>query len=410
MLMRLAILLTFLLISCSPEKPIPQKAEGVPTVKNDEAAASGEGALTLTFEEDLRISEPDDQSYSWSGESVVLDVDKEGRMFLAVPQENHIIVFSPDGQIEQTIGSKGKGPGQFENLMSFQAIDNGYVGMENLSVSTKITFFNKDFSFRDRINRSTPNMIIQGITYAENGKTAFAHTVQVRGRKLIDRYLILDEGLEPQMELLSCTPTAGINPQRLEDPNYWPEAISERLMKVVKGEFVYGDFAPDGTLYTITANEYRITQWKGTEAVRDIDKTYKPTYFGEDEHNHIAEKMADRLAARLPQASEYITPQLLKKAIDIADFPDAKHPAKNLKITDSGHILVLTGENFTADTVKVDIFTAGDGKYRGTIDAGLEEMESMVFRNGMAYSLVRNADDANELVRYRYTIGPKQDE
>lgn len=71
--------------------------------------------VTLALEPDLRIGSVDDSvdALTWFDELVVAP---DGRIFTAHPTETHIRVHAADGRLIRTIGRKGAGPGEFENI------------------------------------------------------------------------------------------------------------------------------------------------------------------------------------------------------------------------------------------------------------------------------------------------------
>jgi len=52
------------------------------------------------------------------GQIAGLVVDEDGRVFIADPQSNVIHVFQSDGQYHRTFGRYGRGPGEFQNILS----------------------------------------------------------------------------------------------------------------------------------------------------------------------------------------------------------------------------------------------------------------------------------------------------
>lgn len=51
-------------------------------------------------------------------------IDNSGRVYIADSQEFNINVFNPDGQFLTTIGRRGQGPGEFQELSDLQIVDN----------------------------------------------------------------------------------------------------------------------------------------------------------------------------------------------------------------------------------------------------------------------------------------------
>ncbi len=69
----------------------------------------------LSLHEELRIGSVDDPRYDLSRVSDV-GVDGSGRIFVGQPQEHVVRVFSGDGRALNTIGRRGSGPGEFQDV------------------------------------------------------------------------------------------------------------------------------------------------------------------------------------------------------------------------------------------------------------------------------------------------------
>ena len=70
-----------------------------------------EGALTLT--ETLRAG--DDEDYFF-GEIADVAVRADGRIYVADEESSHVKVLGPDGALQDSVGRKGEGPGEFQRL------------------------------------------------------------------------------------------------------------------------------------------------------------------------------------------------------------------------------------------------------------------------------------------------------
>ncbi len=106
---------------------------------NDLAAVQGWKAS-----QDLRVGSVDDPDYSLTWFRT-LEVGPDGRMYTVHPQEQLIRMFSEDGTLVGTIGGRGEGPGEFQNVGPI-----GWVG-DSLWVldfnGYKFNFFNGDGEF-----------------------------------------------------------------------------------------------------------------------------------------------------------------------------------------------------------------------------------------------------------------------
>lgn len=78
-------------------------------------AADEPDVAEWTATQDLRIGSVDDPEYSLTFFEV-MEVGPDGTMYTVHPQEQLVRVFAPDGSLRTTIGGRGDGPGEFQNV------------------------------------------------------------------------------------------------------------------------------------------------------------------------------------------------------------------------------------------------------------------------------------------------------
>ena len=102
----------------------PQRAEwkgkietenGVKVIKNPKEPLYGE--IIFDLEEELTIGNKNDENYAFYG-GLCLAVDKEENIFVLDRANSRIQNYDRNGHYRMTIGRKGQGPGEFQNLGS----------------------------------------------------------------------------------------------------------------------------------------------------------------------------------------------------------------------------------------------------------------------------------------------------
>jgi hypothetical protein len=115
-LVALAVSLTLAASSCSKDavetgwKAEAEIVDGVRTIRNPEAPREGTFAFDLV--EDLVIGQEDDEDYFFP-ESVRIDVDGQGRIFVCDTGNRRVQVYGKDGHYLRTLGRQGQGPGEY---------------------------------------------------------------------------------------------------------------------------------------------------------------------------------------------------------------------------------------------------------------------------------------------------------
>lgn len=105
-----------LLTACSGEESGPggttvTDSAGVRIVDNSGSGSWGEGEA-WTFEEVFRVGGIDGEETERFGLVIGVDVDAEGRVYIADQQAKEVRVFAPDGSYLSTVGGPGEGPGE----------------------------------------------------------------------------------------------------------------------------------------------------------------------------------------------------------------------------------------------------------------------------------------------------------
>lgn len=105
------------LVACSPETTTPESNAQIDTLSSGRIVVENTGTPAWTpetawhLEEDLRLTEPEDQTGERFAAIQAMASDSRGRLFvLAHPHQ--IAVFGDDGEYSHAIGREGKGPGE----------------------------------------------------------------------------------------------------------------------------------------------------------------------------------------------------------------------------------------------------------------------------------------------------------
>ena len=360
--------------------------------------------LVLTFEEDLRIDAESDEEYGiWPGALASFAVDQKGRMLVADDRANHIVVFDPRGAFQRLIGNRGQGPGEFTSLSGIQVLADGRILAIEAMNRFALTFFDSDGNFLERIEPSTPGGPNSFQTNPAGTMSAVNYVTTDPARGIMTKHFaIWDKDLTPRLAI-SEVDVMIFNANRATEGLFWSEFIGDQLKNDARGLGGFAAFDRDGKIWTAIGHTYEVTLWDetATRKLRIIKRNYKPIIQEEEEIYAFVDPIKSHLEAQLPASlSSLITPGVLQKAIELAEFPPGKPPIYGLVSMGDGRLLVIREVNRLTRLTTGDVFDK-QGRFQGAITMPNGAMPDLQFRNGYAYTFERDEDEERALVRYR---------
>jgi len=363
---------------------------------------------TLELEVELRLEE-DDETF-WAGGNQVVQVDDRGHMFILDQRDQRILEFGADGSFAAAHGRRGQAPGEFQGLVSFQILPDGrLLAFENLGGVSFLNIFKPGFVFEDRfqIGAGIPQAV-RAAQFAPSGDRLFGLCTRVDPERQVEitENIIADreKGALTIRETLLYWETISFNPDKADQPDFWAEFLGQRMWVNAKGKNVYAAFDSKGNVYTAPADTYEVTGWN-KDLTRTIifSRKYKPIPHPQNEIYAYVDPIRASITTQLPpQTRDIITDNLIRRAIDIADFAPAKFPIAGLTMIDDETLMVIHEHNLVSGMGRGDLFTT-DGIFRGSFTADNAALPSMIFVGDKAYA-IETRDDLQSLVRYRFTL------
>lgn len=389
-------------------------AADVPSVEN--GLTPKDKTYTLDFVEDLRIGGGGEDYLIWTGSYISAQVNDQGHIFVQDSGGNRILEFDGDGQFLRQIGRPGKGPGEFTSLYSFHILkDQSAIAFDNQQSVTSLCYFDRDMNFLRRDTHQPNQIFIQSVDFSPDGKLVGAmYITDVTNGGTVHRG-ILDREFKQLLDL-SSAPRIVFDNSRATDLGWWAEFLAGWFKVAINGSGVVA-FAPDGSVYTATSDRYEITKWTpDLKKVMVVSKKYKPIPQPEEQVMALVEPIYEEVVGLLPASlKSLITPSLIKRAVDLAEFPPRKLPIFAILPMEDGAFLVVHDYNPASGVSKADIFTAG-GQFAGTsvlpkigvnVFAGMfGSPTKLIFSHGKAYAMIPDEDMEVTLVRYRYELKP----
>jgi len=374
------------------------------------------GKATMVFTEELRINADsgDEDYYLWSGATLAVEVDKRGHMYVVDTGGLRIIEFDDQGKYIRQIGKKGEGPGEYQLLKSFKILSDGTaVGFNDLRAVGVFNYYNDQIQFVES-KREDTGMALQSVIFSPNGKhmSSFYMTRDDKGQ-LITHTAVLDRTFKPLL-VLHDIPVVNFDPSQVANGEWWSEFYSHWFGLSNKGQGLFA-FREDGDIYTALTNKYKITRYDQSLNKKVVfQRKYKPIPQTEKDLDAYADPIRAEILSSLPaNLHQYITPRVVSRAIELAQFPPSKQPIFGMVPMEDGGLLVIHDFNPITGKVVADIFNES-GKYIGQTNLPKVSVNifgsffgnpvKMILKGGKAYAIESNEDGETALVRYRYQL------
>ena len=382
-------------------------SDNPPTITNEETPKGPR--YTLKIEEDLRMGPEEGDAFYWTQMATTLHVDDRGAMYISDNAANRIVVLDPKGGFVRYLGAPGKGPGEFQKLVSFQILSDGRgVAFDKGGGTGFLNWFDRDLRFVKQTQLGIENnMRIQNATISPDGQRVFAQVLSLdrAARTMATRWVMMDLDGRPQITIASFeNPSPESRRQIAEN---FPEFIAQRFKFAGQGLVGFAAFDRNNNVYTAMARNYQITLWgPQLRKQRIITRKYKPIPQTKEEiHAMVAPFWESARSKTPPQMARLFSERNKQKAIELAQFPVVKNPIGGLTVMDQGTLCVTNDINLVAQKLTVDLFDT-QGRYLGDASLPLSGVDSvaLVFKKGNLYRLEANEEEDLELVRYSYQL------
>lgn len=341
-----------------------------------EAWTLQEGALQL--QENLRISEDEDFYFGRIADLAAAD---DGRIYVADVEARHVKVLSPDGVLQDTVGTRGDGPGEFRHPLKLALArgDSLYVldGADGrVHVFTPELAFERVFLARTDQGRPIKMMIPNGT--GSNPDRAFFFVYSPGARAVVQE--------DAQMVVRSVSPGGTINGTLFTTPPY--RMISKDLgnggrvfLNVPFTPYPNYALGPTGRVHYAYGDSLKVTAYGPTgqpeRTVRVPFESTPPVTDGE-----IVDVLEDRTRGR-----EQVRSQI----------PDSKPAFTQFLVDDEGRYWFGRP---TANPDSMAWWVAAPEMKRVLTEMLPSEVRILTVQNGQAYGLTTTEMGAPAVARY----------
>ena len=372
-------------------KPIPQDPI---IISNPKTPILKDGKhIRLVFREELTIGTMEGEEEYQFGNSVYFNVDEEGCIYVTDWDSRRILKYSPQGKYLFSIGQKGQGPGEFQNVWQprFNSEGNMYVSDY---VVRRIIFYDKRGKFLRQVQMPQGFMDVfvnsQGFYIA----TKSMEEASSQERRYVTTYELLDPKFNTLVEFHRdiWVPKPRSGRDMTSRAKHFADTMFDSVFKPAAQLFLADDdrvifgypesyeikiFSPLGRLQKVLKREY---------ARIKVTKKHKDSFLSREEG----------IIARFTRGSE----QMKKDVLKFIQYPKYKPAYEDITIMENGWI-VVTMDSIAGEYTLLDIFDQ-EGRYIAQCRTELPS-QNLLFKNGKAYGVIKK-DGYNYIKGYSVTI------
>ena len=367
-------------------------------------------AVKLVLEENLRFGgELDDENSLWVGVNTSISVDGKGNIYIADTKESRVLEFDGQGEFIRQVAGPGLGPGEFQNLLTFTILaDGSAVGHQALGPQVAIKYFDAAMQPGDVITPNFSQLLPQAILPNPTGNLfeGFLLTLDPVNNRMGFIFGVMDKELKLVHEVAKKergTPDI----QRFGESEYWVEYLAENFT-LIGSKNGHMAFDNKGAIYTARSDRYEVVKWSPNfqEKALVVNKKYKPLPNTEADIQGLIEPVRANIVENLPpNFQQIITANVVRRAVEKADFPPVKEPINGIIPLESGGFLVVRDNNLTDKNAYVDIFSAeghfqGEGVIPGVARVNFDLNPFVTFKHGYLYTVIENESGDMQVVRY----------
>lgn len=372
-----------------------QKSESVMTVFNSKTPIYKKGLkMRIVFEEELSIGVAEgDENYMFGGR-VYFKTDDEGNFYVVDWDRKRIQKYDPLGKYLLTMGRKGQGPGEFQNVWDpkFDKDKNLYV----MDIANKrVSFFNEDGKFVKQIKVSTDFHVLginfRGFYFATQSK----QVEEAAAAKWIIVYGIYDDKFnsiaEINRRILELRNPSGRDAK--SRAKFLADIFSAEAFKPNVTHF----FAENDFIYFGYTEKYEISVYSPEGKLsKIIQREYSPIKVSEKhKENFISYLESEYFRLAVPTPGE-----IKNQVYQLIEYPKYIPAYQRFTLMENGWLAVIV-DSIENEYTLFDIFDE-EGKYITQFDATIPA-ENLFFKNGKAYGLATE-NDYKFVKRYKFEI------
>ena len=345
----------------------------------------------LVFSEELTIGVSEGDEHYMFGETVIFNTDEKGNFYVTDWDSKRILKYDSKGKYLCTIGRKGQGPGEFQNISIARFDKEGHIYVTDIA-NRRISFFDTDGQFLRQINMPS---VFEDLHVNSKGhfiatQTMGEETKSGMGYKII--YGVFDENFNLISEFYSWK--WDYKPPEGRDMTSMAKFTAGIISKMAYRPHPVYVVAENDLIFFGFPDKYEIDVYSPEgNKIKTTAREYDPIKVGEKDKEYFQENWVKRFMQ--DRSEDYI-----KEAIRFISYPKYKPAYQGIALMKNGWLFVIVEFKENEYTL-CDLFDE-EGKYVGHFKADISP-DFLFFKNGKAYS-VATVDDYIYVKRYSYEI------
>ena len=343
--------------------------DGIKIISNGQKPKPPKGSLSkLVLTEEMTWGDSEDPEKSFAGLELPFIVTENGRIYALDMEIAHVKIFDDSGQLIQTFGKKGQGPGEFSLPSGIQITAEGTLMIED-SLNRRLAFFSLDGEHIKDISTAT-SLALARILLDNQGNMLGMEMGLHGDNKMFMEYKKYDKDLNPLFTLT-----------KVEFPI--PIPGSGNKMNLIDMLIGY-QFDNDGHVFFGRNKDYEIEIFTPEgKHIRTIQKDFKP--------EKVTQEDIDEILERIPNN----TPGVNVK--EMFEFPKLFPPFQSFVLDEENRLFVRTyTKGKTKREYVIDIFNK-EGIFISQLTT---KADFRICKNSKVYSVEENADGYKVLKRY----------
>jgi hypothetical protein len=355
-------------------------------------------SMRMVFKEDLTIGVKEgDENYMFGSRFLYINVDDNGNIYVVDWDRKRIQKYGPDGKYLLTIGRKGQGPGEFQNVWAphFDWAGNLYV---RDIVNHKVSFFDpngkliKELKMPDKAQDIQVNSRGEYVGYISEEKSD-----PKLDMKVISSYGLFDRDLNPLAVFQQTTWTPANMAGR--DVESQTKFLAESMSNGALAPRVTVLLGPDDRICAGYPETYEIRVYspdgrperliRKDQPPRSVTGTHRKDYEARQERDFLS-----LLADLYPES-------IRKKALTMIRYPKYLPAYQTFTLMDNGWLAVVVDATGGGPS-ELDLFDE-KGIYIGESEAPIP-VEGLRFKKGKAYAVMTTEDGYKFVKRFGFEI------